>query len=880
MALNTLTVTVSSGVIGRPFVTAVNGLTAGSIVEIAEGGATGFGYSNGKLSHRALPYDTQLVILRERLTATGESKLTFLIVTAVGAYAIAQQAAGMSATARNVRVGGVVQNDGSVVSTLFVEDATGALISAAVGGAVVVTLGPLTLSDTNFVVGTGKTVNILGSAAGSAITISTGVTGFSIDSTALTVTYNGSGSAGTPSLGLTETLAGAVGSPKVTSIALLLSAAAVTLNTLSLSGTLQIGTATSGTIIGATPGSAIVGNIPGITVNSAARTYSGTPTGSAATISNGLVETLAGATNTPLSSSVTVAASGAASFAQPYGPYYSDFGDSRTVQDNGTSGSATYIGTFTDNKLRPSPTWGNGGIGGQNSVQAASWPRPIGGAGWTATFVGNGDGTSNMTIKATVGGDSIGIGRLLTFTGAPANCKILSLVSGSMGAINSVVKISGDTGTLAVRPFQAYYVDTKTVAELASDIAASVVILLGTNNNGAPTETAAVKQIVTGLTTPGSPYPGYRPNGEATDQPLPLYGGLAKNIILYDELRKGEDWSGTAGHPSATDSTPMHTHALELQKLHWNSGDGLANPRVYVARIFDDPTIADLTSATSGNPSFLPQKGWLVGGLHFTNALAFQCGKIIGLGNTADGITEPGLKSLLTLPSNTVLADTTNASGNTFMNADPCFVNQGGGLGTGSFAGAGGGVLATGNSSIPTGFRLDGAGCGGLTMEITYTLLAGTDGYECDLYLHGTPATDGSFSLFGSSATSAKRLLIQATDIIRLACRERRQINSGRIHSARWNIQYPNSSSGGVTPGHGGLYSGTDRTTMMLLNNIQDSGNAAAVANSSTYFIPQTADYSGTANPSTVAGYYKVEWYTGQDIDAHFKLSRYSISRN
>jgi hypothetical protein len=137
MALNTLTVTVSSGVIGRPFVTAVNGLTAGSIVEIAEGGATGFGYSNGKLSHRALPYDTQLVILRERLTATGESKLTFLIVTAVGAYAIAQQAAGMSATARNVRVGGVVQNDGSVVSTLFVEDASGALISAAVGGAVV-----------------------------------------------------------------------------------------------------------------------------------------------------------------------------------------------------------------------------------------------------------------------------------------------------------------------------------------------------------------------------------------------------------------------------------------------------------------------------------------------------------------------------------------------------------------------------------------------------------------------------------------------------------------------------------------------------------------------------------------------------------------------
>lgn len=79
----------------------------------------------------------------------------------------------------------------------------------------------------------------------------------------------------------------------------------VTLGTLTLSGSLQVGVATSGTIIGATVGSTIVSNIPGITVDSAARTYSGTPTGSAATYANGLVETLAGATNTPKNSSIS-----------------------------------------------------------------------------------------------------------------------------------------------------------------------------------------------------------------------------------------------------------------------------------------------------------------------------------------------------------------------------------------------------------------------------------------------------------------------------------------------------------------------------------------------------------------------------------------------
>jgi len=134
MALNTLTVSLSSGVLGKPFAAAVSGQTAGSVVEIANGGTQGFGYSNGKLSHSALPADTNLVILRERLPSTGESLLTYIIVTAASAYAIQQQALGINPTPKGFRAAGVAQGDGSLLWTLFVEDSTGATTSVPVGG--------------------------------------------------------------------------------------------------------------------------------------------------------------------------------------------------------------------------------------------------------------------------------------------------------------------------------------------------------------------------------------------------------------------------------------------------------------------------------------------------------------------------------------------------------------------------------------------------------------------------------------------------------------------------------------------------------------------------------------------------------------------------
>jgi len=84
----------------------------------------------------------------------------------------------------------------------------------------------------------------------------------------------------------------------------------VTLNTLALSGPIQVGTASTGTIANATSGSTITSNVTGLTINSSARTYSWSGSGTAGTTSNGLVETLASVSNSPKSSPITVAASG------------------------------------------------------------------------------------------------------------------------------------------------------------------------------------------------------------------------------------------------------------------------------------------------------------------------------------------------------------------------------------------------------------------------------------------------------------------------------------------------------------------------------------------------------------------------------------------
>lgn len=121
-----------------------------------------------------------------------------------------------------------------------------------------------------------------------------------------------------------------------------------TLAALSLSGSLQMGVVASGSILGATAGSSIVSNIPGVAINSALRTYSGTPTGSAQTIANGLVETLAGATGSPKSSSIVVAATPATLGALTLSSAIATVGTARTINIFGATAGSTITGTPPD----------------------------------------------------------------------------------------------------------------------------------------------------------------------------------------------------------------------------------------------------------------------------------------------------------------------------------------------------------------------------------------------------------------------------------------------------------------------------------------------------------------------------------------------------
>lgn len=76
MALGPLTLDVTYGVAGRRFQASVSGQSAGSTIEAVVGGADagtpGFGYSNGRVIHPALPSTSRVtLVLRETLAGTG-----------------------------------------------------------------------------------------------------------------------------------------------------------------------------------------------------------------------------------------------------------------------------------------------------------------------------------------------------------------------------------------------------------------------------------------------------------------------------------------------------------------------------------------------------------------------------------------------------------------------------------------------------------------------------------------------------------------------------------------------------------------------------------------------------------------------------------------
>lgn len=135
MALNALTLSVASGIVGRPFRSKINGLTTGKVDVLR--GAPGFGVVNGILRSEALPFTTSRVVLREWEPGVGAGyrDTAFEIAGATQAELLAQVAGsiGPGRALRSSRVVHQRQADGSLTYSLYVENDLGSTVALDVG---------------------------------------------------------------------------------------------------------------------------------------------------------------------------------------------------------------------------------------------------------------------------------------------------------------------------------------------------------------------------------------------------------------------------------------------------------------------------------------------------------------------------------------------------------------------------------------------------------------------------------------------------------------------------------------------------------------------------------------------------------------------------
>lgn len=261
-----------------------------------------------------LPFTANLTgaVLLNALTLSGGSATTGNLWTATisgataGSTVTATSSDGTVLTVSGNSVSGTFTAAGTPTITLTETLASASNSGRQSTGSVTVTLSPtlgvLSLSATSFTIGTPSSGAILGATAGSTIAATGLPAGLTINGAARTWAYDGSGSAATSTVTLTETLAGATNTPRASNISVTIAAGAPFLGVLNLSTTtFTVGTPSNGTITGATAGSTITASgLPsGLTINGAARTWAYDGTGSATSGTLTLTETLAGASNTP-----------------------------------------------------------------------------------------------------------------------------------------------------------------------------------------------------------------------------------------------------------------------------------------------------------------------------------------------------------------------------------------------------------------------------------------------------------------------------------------------------------------------------------------------------------------------------------------------------
>jgi len=240
VALNALTLAVTQGVVGRPFFSAVNGITYRDRVQVLVDGSPGGSYVNGVVSFASLPYPTSTIVLREYEPGVGvgyrDSRIDITGATSSALRAQALASLSNGRTLRNWRVGSVRQPDGSYVYSLFVEDDLGATPQLSIGSGTPTptpapTLGTPVLSGTLTQGAAASGVNLLGLTDGSTVTFN--IAGLTIGTSGTTRAITGTPATSGPLIA-TETLAGATNSPNPTTIGSVIAASAT--NTITADG--------------------------------------------------------------------------------------------------------------------------------------------------------------------------------------------------------------------------------------------------------------------------------------------------------------------------------------------------------------------------------------------------------------------------------------------------------------------------------------------------------------------------------------------------------------------------------------------------------------------------------------------------------------------
>jgi hypothetical protein len=553
-------------------------------------------------------------------------------------------------------------------------------------------------------------------------------------------------------------------------------------------------------------------------------------------------------------------------FIQPYnrlfilGP-----GDSRTAMGGGVSGTyglvlgvaddiATSTGTSVDSALA---TWtghrirrgkqGNPGIGGETAAQTLTYPRPAQITASTASITGN-----VMTVTVKGGGDNFAVGQAIQGTNVTGSPKIMSLGTGTGGAGTYNMETTPDAASGSVTPYYVYG-GAKTIADIAANQAAIVILWLGTNGSGSAGELTAMDNAIKGLTNPAFSYPGY-------GGPLPLYGGLPKTIILMNETRRGINALNVVSQQlTGGTATQFKNYAASLLKYGFDSGDALANPHVIAVDTFNDARIADTTDVSTYNP--LP--GLWADGLHPATTVIWKLGQIISEKINAK---IDNSYSFVQLVDSTTLAN--------FFTQNPIFATTSGGsqsIGSHTLVG-----------TVPQGFQINtSGGASGLTITFSYNALGGNLGNELVMRVTGTAISDTTLTLVNTASAAQKLLIALGTDTLRAAARTKLQIDAGDIHMSTLQMQYQNGSfanSYNSTVGLRGIaggYAGNTGQPMLLENayaSAEHTGYVTEMTNNVTL-----KDYVGSGNPSLVSVTFGLGVRGSVAVDVTITLSQVSV---